>query len=314
MTSAQHAVRLARVLRDRVEPAGSSRSAGGLTLTADVLVGAVVAALELGQLVTCRVNAHAARMAISVPSVPEFVKRIVSSEGTRSHEEPRDPDLHLGRGAEGRALAGLLAERLDHHRVRVARRSGRRVQHEVEVAVAVDVVDVVAIAVVREEGIGREVRGAARAPAGQDLLGLGLERPGLRGLRDVALDLTGDALSTSCRLSSGRSARSVRSVAPASKRIPRPPSPCKAPRSTIGGGPGILWIDGRADPAGAPRPRSSASRTGISGLYGARGRAIKRNPATVTRRGTTSPGWSNRRAPATSAPQMEKARRYLASS
>ena len=103
----------------------------------------------------------------------------------------------------------------------------RRVQHEVEVAVAVDVVDVVAIAVVREEGIRREVRGAPRAAAGQDLLGLGLERPGLGGLRDVALDLTGDG----CR---GHAALLPHSARPGSadgarvERIPRPPTRRKA--------------------------------------------------------------------------------------
>ena len=32
-------------------------------------------------------------MAISVPSVPEFVKRIVSSEGTRSQQERGQADL-----------------------------------------------------------------------------------------------------------------------------------------------------------------------------------------------------------------------------
>ena len=200
-----------------VGPPGSSRLAGGLTLTATCSWAPWYPPSNLASL-CLPVNAHAARMAISVPSVPEFVKRIVSSEGMRSQRSCATRTCTSVGRAEGRALAGLLAERLDHHRVRVAHDEGRRVQHEVEIAVAVDVVDVVAVAVVREEGIGREVRGPAGAAAGQDLLGLGLEGPGLGGLRDVALDLSGDG----CRRHGLSSAFGALGAAPARKGFHEP--------------------------------------------------------------------------------------------
>ena len=66
-----------------VGPLGSSRLAGGLTLTATCSWAPWYPPSNLASL-CLPVNAHAARMAMSVPSVPEFVKRIVSSEGMRS--------------------------------------------------------------------------------------------------------------------------------------------------------------------------------------------------------------------------------------
>ncbi len=67
-----------------VGPAGSSFAAGGWTLTATYSWAPWYAPSNLA-ILGRPVKARAARMAISVPSVPELVKRTVSSEGMRSH-------------------------------------------------------------------------------------------------------------------------------------------------------------------------------------------------------------------------------------
>ena len=104
---------------------------------------------------------------MSVPSVPEFVNRMVSSEGMRSQ-----------RSFASRTCTSVGVLKAVPLRVCSPSASmtiglawpddeGGGVQHEVEVAVAVDVVDVVPVPALREEGVRGEVRGAARAAPGR---------------------------------------------------------------------------------------------------------------------------------------------------
>ena len=75
----------------------------------------------------------------------------------------RHADLGLGRPAKGRPPRRLPLERLDDLGMRVADDQAGGVDHEVEVAVAVDVVDVVTLCVIYERGVRVEVRRSSRA-------------------------------------------------------------------------------------------------------------------------------------------------------
>ena len=179
---------LPRVFRDRRGSGGIEPGRRRPHAHRHVLVGAVVAALELREL----------RLAGEGPRRPDRHQRALGARigeadrlerGHAIAQEPREADLGHRRRAEGRSLPRLLAQRLGDGRMPVTEDEARRVQHEVEVAVAVDVVDVVALARLGEERIRREVRGAARAAAGHDVDGLLLEGARPRGPLDVALDL-----------------------------------------------------------------------------------------------------------------------------
>ena len=167
----------------RVEAVGGGRDADGREV-----VRAVVAALDLGYF----------RAAGEGLGGPDGVHRRLGARAGESDEidrrqacaeHLREPHLGLGGGAEGYALRRLLLDRPRDVRVGMAHDQARRVEHEVQVAVAVDVVHVVALAAVYEERVRREVGRAPGAAPRQEPLGLCLECAGPRGGLGVAARL-----------------------------------------------------------------------------------------------------------------------------
>ena len=140
-------------------------------------MGAVVAALELGYLVPAGEGAGGAdshhcafRAGVGEPDGVQG--------GDAVAEQFRQAHLRLGGAAERVAARRLALERVHDVGVGVAEYVGGGVDHKVKVAVAVNVIDIVALRAVDEGGIGGEVRRAARAAAGQVLVRLALERLG----------------------------------------------------------------------------------------------------------------------------------------
>ncbi len=173
-----------------VGPSGSRLSAERRDADGREVVRAVVAALDLG-------NLGAAGEGLGGPDCVH--RRLGARAGEPDEidrrqaraEHLREPHLGLGGGAEGDTLSGLLLDRPRDVRVGMAHDQAGRVQHEVEVAVAVDVVDVVALAALDEERVGREVCRAPGAASRQESLRLGLQLAGLRGGLGVPARLGG---------------------------------------------------------------------------------------------------------------------------
>ena len=150
-----HAGRLARVFGNRRGSVWVELACGGMYADGDVLVGAVVAALEFGYLVPARERPGGAYR-----HQRAFGPGVREPDGVHGrHPVAKDLGqayLGLGGPAEGRALRRLLLKGLYDLGVSVAHHEARSVDHEVEVAVAVDVVDVAAFSVVRESRVGLE--------------------------------------------------------------------------------------------------------------------------------------------------------------
>ena len=118
-----------------------------------------------------------------VASVPELTKRTISTEGKVGDHPLGQPHLELGGRAEGRAPRRGLADGRQHRRVGVAQDQRAPGEHQVDVAVAVHVLQPGALAPGDEAG--RPADAAERAhravhPAGQHELDRLGEQP-LRG-------------------------------------------------------------------------------------------------------------------------------------
>ena len=133
-----------------------------------VLVRAVIPALELRDLVLPRKR----------PRSPDRHHRALGARVREPHrlqrrhtlaQVLRKPHLRFSRPAERVPPLRLLLQRGDDIRVRVSHDVRGRVDHEVEVAVAINVIDMMPLRVVNESRVGREVRRAPRAPARQVL-------------------------------------------------------------------------------------------------------------------------------------------------
>ncbi len=176
---------IAAGMRGLVRRADVARVGGDRDL--DRVVVAVIAPLDLDDQVPAGDGAH------QVDGVHGRLGARVGESPLRQAEPAAQFLGHdhrvLGRLGEVRAEPGLRADRLDHGRVRVPGQRGAVPAVQVDVLVAVDVVDLGAAAVAQPDRLRDGDLPAGRHPAGQRPAGPGghPRRPGLPPQEDLLL-------------------------------------------------------------------------------------------------------------------------------
>ena len=151
-----------------------------------ILVRAVIAALELGDLVLAREGPRAANRHHR-PLCAGVRKAHRIQRGHALAQILRKPHLRLSGPAERVAPLRLLLKNRNYVGMRMPHDVRSSVNHEVEVAVPIDIIDIMPLGMVNECRVGREVRRAARAAARQVLRRLILQRLRLRCARHKLL-------------------------------------------------------------------------------------------------------------------------------